>query len=126
MDIDTDTTRATPQPRKTKNVLLRNGSLEPYDVDRIRARLEKLTFGLDKNYLNLDLIIKKTEQGLYDGIKTTEIDNLTAETAAYMNLIHPQYSTFAARIAVNNLHKETKDSFPDTIKDLYEYIDNTG
>jgi len=126
MDIDTDTVRTPSQTRKAKNVTLRNGAVEPYDVDRIRARLEKLTFGLDKNYLNLDLIIKKTEQGLYDGIKTTEIDNLTAETAAYMNLIHPQYSTFAARIAVNNLHKETKESFAETISDLYNYIDNTG
>jgi ribonucleoside-diphosphate reductase subunit M1 len=48
---------------------------------------------------------------MYDGIKTLELDNLAAETAAYMNIIHPQYSMLAARIAVSNLHKETKESF---------------
>jgi len=42
---------------------------------------------------------------MYDGVTTAVLDNLAAETCAYMNLIHPQYSLLAARIAVSNLHK---------------------
>ena len=58
-----------------------------------------------------------------DGISTNELDYLTAETCAYMNLIHPHYSILAARIVVNNLHKETKDSFFETMQDLHCYVD---
>jgi len=126
MEIDTDLTKNTSRIPKTKGVTKRNGGVENYDIGKISARLEKLCFGINRKYVNLDLIVKKTEQGLYEGIKTTEIDNLTAETAAYMNIIHPQYSLLAARIAVNNLHKETKESFAETIHDLYSYIDKTG
>ena len=48
---------------------------------------------------------------MYEGVPTTVLDNLAAETCAYMNIIHPHYSMLAARIAVSNLHKETKESF---------------
>jgi hypothetical protein len=61
--------------------------------------------------------------GMKDGISTTDLDNLTAETCAYMNLIHPHYSILAARIVVNNLHKETKASFLETMTDLHFYVD---
>jgi ribonucleoside-diphosphate reductase alpha chain len=61
--------------------------------------------------------------GMYDGIPTSALDNLAAETCAYMNIIHPSYSLLAARIVVSNLHKNTKDDFSETIKDLYTYYD---
>jgi ribonucleotide reductase alpha subunit len=60
---------------------------------------------------------------MYEGIPTSKLDNLSAETCAYMNLIHPHYSLLAARIAVNNLQKETKDSFAETVRDLHKYVD---
>lgn len=60
---------------------------------------------------------------MYDGIHTTELDELAAETSAYMTLIHPHYSLFAARIAVSNLHKETNSSFAKTIASLHNYVD---
>ena len=63
---------------------------------------------------------------MYDKISTVELDELAAETCAYMNIIHPNYSILAARIAVSNLHKETKESFAETIKDLRNYVDKTG
>lgn len=49
--------------------------------------------------------------GLYSGVTTAELDNLAAETAAALTVRHPDYATLAARIAVTNLHKETKDKF---------------
>ncbi len=126
MEIDTDRVTETPTRLKAKNVTKRNGKIEAYDLSKITIRLQKLCWDIDEKYVNIDLIVKKTEQGLFDGIKTTEIDNLTAETAAYMNIIHPQYSLLAARIVVNNLHKETKEDFADAISDLYHYVDKTG
>ena len=112
--------------KKVKFVTKRNGTQEPFDREQIHEQLKKLAFGLNTDYVNLDLMLKKVEAGLSDGIKTTEIDNLAAETSAYMNIIHPEYSLLAARIAVNNLHRETKESFSETISDLYHYIDAQG
>jgi len=63
---------------------------------------------------------------MYDGVTTADLDNLLAETCAYMNIIHPHYSILAARISVDRLHKETKESFADIISDLYNYVDKTG
>ena len=53
---------------------------------------------------------------------TVELDNLAAETAAYKTTTHPDYAVLAARIAISNLHKETKTPFSDVITDLYEYV----
>jgi ribonucleotide reductase alpha subunit len=60
----------------------------------------------------------------YIEIKTSELDNLLAETAAYMNMLHPDCGRLAARIAVTGLHKQTHDKFSDCIEDLYRYVDN--
>lgn len=65
-------------------------------------------------------------QGMYDGVHTTVLDNIAAETCAYMNLIHPDYSKLAAKIAVSNLHKETNSNFSETVEELYTYIDKEG
>jgi ribonucleoside-diphosphate reductase subunit M1 len=56
-------------------------------------------------------ITQKVVAGLYEGVTTIELDNLAAETAATMTTKHPDYALLAARIAVSNLHKETKKAF---------------
>ena len=61
-------------------------------------------------------------EGLYDGVTTSELDNLAAEIAATMTTAHPDYAKLAARISVSNLHKNTKKSFLKQWTDLYEYI----
>lgn len=53
----------------------------------------------------------KVITGLYPGVTTVELDNLAAETAATLTTRHPDYALLAARIAVSNLHKETKKTF---------------
>lgn len=65
---------------KTKNyhVTTRQGRKEPLDITIIRRRLEDLSFGLNLQYVNLDLVVLKVEQGIYDGIHTAELDNLAA------------------------------------------------
>ena len=104
-------------------VIKRSGKREDVSFDKITARVKKLCYGLDLNYVNHLEIAKKVIQGLYDGVTTSELDNLAAETAATMATVHPDYALLAARIAISNLHKNTKKSFTKTMKDLYEYID---
>ena len=104
-------------------VIKRSGKREDVSFDKITARVKKLCYGLDVRYVNFIEISKKVIQGLYDGVTTTELDNLAAETAATMTTVHPDYALLAARIAISNLHKNTDKSFSKTIKALYNYID---
>lgn len=104
-------------------VIKRGGKREEVSFDKITARIKKLCYGLDLRYVDYIEISKKVVLGLYDGVTTTELDNLAAETSATMATIHPDYAILAARIAVSNLHKNTDKSFAKTMKSLYNYID---
>jgi ribonucleoside-diphosphate reductase alpha chain len=104
-------------------VIKRSGKREDVSFDKITARIKKLCYGLAPDYVNHIEISKRVIQGLYDGVTTTELDNLAAETAATMATVHPDYALLAARIAVSNLHKNTDKSFSKTMKALYHYID---
>ena len=104
-------------------VIKRGGKKEAVMFDKITARINKLSYGLDNKYVDAVDIAKKVIQGMYDGVTTTELDNLAAETAASMTTVHPDYAILAARIAVSNLHKNTKKTFSDVIEDLYNYVD---
>ncbi|MBL7809533.1 MAG: ribonucleoside-diphosphate reductase subunit alpha [Saprospiraceae bacterium] len=104
-------------------VIKRDGRKEEVSFDKITARLRKMTYGLDTNYVNLIEVSKKVIMGLYDGVTTVELDNLAAETAATMATIHPDYALLAARIAVSNLHKETEKSFSKVVEELFNYVD---
>lgn len=104
-------------------VIKRTGKKEDVSFDKITARVKKLCYGLNSEFVEPITIAKKVILGLYDGVSTTELDNLAAETAASMAAYHPDYALLAARIAVSNLHKNTNKSFSKTIKDLYSYID---
>ncbi|MCB0514749.1 MAG: ribonucleoside-diphosphate reductase subunit alpha [Chitinophagales bacterium] len=104
-------------------VVKRSGLKEAVKFDKITARITKLCYGLDNQYVSPIEISKKVIQGIYDGVSTTELDNLAAETAATMATIHPDYSVLAARIAVSNLHKNTKKSFFASMRELYQHVE---
>ncbi len=104
-------------------VIKRSGAREAVSFDKITARVKKLCYGLNSTYIEPIDIAKKVIQGLYDGVTTTELDNLAAETAATMTTRHPDYAMLAARISVSNLHKNTNKSFSSTMEALYNYID---
>jgi ribonucleoside-diphosphate reductase alpha chain len=104
-------------------VIKRSGKRESVSFDKITARIKKLCYNLNTKYVEPIDIAKKVIQGLYDGVTTSELDNLAAETAASMSTVHPDYALLAARIAISNLHKNTYKSFSDTMEDLYAYID---
>ena len=103
-------------------VIKRTGRREDVSFDKITARVKKLCYGLS-NYVSPVTISQKVVQGLYDGVTTTELDNLAAETAATMAPVHPDYAMLAARIAISNLHKNTSKDFCKTMQDLHDYID---
>ena len=89
--------------------------------DKITARERKLCYGLNELVDPVKVAMRVIE-GLYDGVTTSELDNLAAEIAATMTTTHPDYAKLAARVSVSNLHKNTKKSFSETMKDLYEYV----
>lgn len=100
-------------------VLKRDGRKENVFFDKITSRIIKLCYGLNMDYIDPTQITKKVINGLYSGVSTIELDNLAAETAATMTTKHPDYTLLAARIAISNLHKETKKCFSEVIEDLY-------
>ena len=104
-------------------VIKRSNKREPVSFDKVTARINKLCYGLNSKFVDPIEISKKVIQGLYDGVKTTDLDNLAAETSASMAAKHPDYAILAARIAVSNLHKNTEKSFAATMEGLFNYID---
>jgi ribonucleoside-diphosphate reductase alpha chain len=105
-------------------VIKRNNRRESVKFDKITARIEKLCYGLDRRFVNAVDVAKKVIEGLYDGVPTTELDNLAAETAAALTVKHPDYALLASRIAVSNLHKNTTKSFSNTMRLLYNCTDS--
>jgi ribonucleoside-diphosphate reductase alpha subunit len=104
-------------------VLKRDGHRESVKFDKITARIEKLCYGLDPKLVNPVEVAMKVINGLYDGVSTHELDSLAAEIAATMTTRHPDFAKLAARIAVSNLHKTTSKSFSNTMKRLYQHVD---
>ncbi|MCE2613784.1 ribonucleoside-diphosphate reductase subunit alpha [Flavobacteriaceae bacterium D16] len=102
-------------------VVKRDGRKEPIMFDKITARVRKLCYGLN-GLVDPVKVAMRVIEGLYDGVTTSELDNLAAEIAATLTTTHPDYAKLAARISVSNLHKNTKKSFSETMKDLYEYV----
>src|SRR5258705_3249068 len=103
-------------------VIKRDGRKEAVKFDKVTARIQKLAYGLSE-HVDTFLVAQKTIEGIYDGVTTTILDNLAAEIAASLTTKHPDYALLASRIAVSNLHKNTKKSFSETMKDLYNYVD---
>lgn len=102
-------------------VIKRDGHKEPVMFDKITERINKMSYNLNPIVDPVKVAMKVIE-GLYDGVSTSELDNLAAETAAALTVTHPDYAQLAARIAVSNLHKNTTKSFSETMTDLYKYV----
>jgi len=102
-------------------VVKRDGHKEPIMFDKITARVRKLCYGLN-TLVDPVKVAMRVIEGLYDGVTTSELDNLAAEIAATMTIAHPDYAKLAARISVSNLHKNTKKTFSEVVTDLYTYV----
>lgn len=110
--------------RNSTSILTRysDGRKERVQFDKITARVSRLCYGLDPDHVDAAAITQKVISGVYQGVTTIELDNLAAETAAYMTVTHPDYAILAARIAVSNLHKQTQKQFSSVMLSLYEYV----
>jgi ribonucleoside-diphosphate reductase alpha chain len=104
-------------------VIKRDGNRESVKFDKVTARVQKLCYGLDPIHVTPVNVAMKVIEGIYEGVTTSELDNLAAETAASLTTKHPDYALLASRIAVSNLHKNTNKSFSKTMEALYNYID---
>lgn len=102
-------------------VVKRDGHKEPVMFDKITDRIKKLCYGLN-DMVDAVKVAMRVIEGLYDGVTTSELDNLAAETAASMTVSHPDYAQLAARIAISNLHKNTNKSFSETMNEMYHYV----
>ncbi|KPM45037.1 Ribonucleoside-diphosphate reductase large chain [Neonectria ditissima] len=100
----------------------RDGRQERVQFDKITARVSRLCYGLDMDHVDPVAITQKVISGVYGGVTTVQLDDLAAETAAYMTVTHPDYAILAARIAVSNLHKQTKKQWSTVVSDLYHYV----
>jgi len=103
-------------------VVKRDGRREQVQFDKITARVKKLCYGLHENVDPVSVAMRVIE-GVYDGVTTSELDNLAAEVAATNAVNHPDYASLASRIAVSNLHKTTKKSFAEVMRELHTYRD---
>lgn len=99
-------------------IIKRNGRKEEVKLDKILARVS--SHCEDLKHVEPVKVAQKVVGGLYDGISSTKIDELLAETAALHNDEHPEYGLLAGRIAISALHKETTASFYQTMKNLYK------
>ncbi len=97
-------------------VIKRSGKRVPVRYDSITDRNVELSKDLD---INIEYLSKLVIQSLKNDMTTSEIDELSAETAAYMATYEPEYDKLAARISVSNLHKSTNPSFYETLKFIY-------
>jgi ribonucleoside-diphosphate reductase alpha chain len=104
-------------------VIKRDGSKQEVKFDKITARIQRLCYGLDISHIDPVQVSLKVIEGIYDGVSTSDLDNLAAEVAAMLTSKHPDYAQLAARIAISNLHKNTLKSFSQTMDALYSYID---
>ncbi|CAM9553650.1 unnamed protein product [Discosporangium mesarthrocarpum] len=103
-------------------VVKRDGRKEDVKFDKITSRIKKLCYGLDDRFVDPVIISQKVIQGVYPGVTTSELDELAAQTAAYMATQHPDFSALAARISVSNLHKKTEKVFSEVIERLHSYV----
>ena len=102
-------------------VIKRNGQSENVSFDKILRRIAFLCTGLDAIVDPVKIAIKVID-GLFDGITTSELDRLAAETAAYTMTRHPDFGILASRISASNLQKETPKTFSDAMDELYNHI----
>ena len=100
-----------------EHVVKRNGRTEKMSIDKIERRISKLCDGLS---INLSRVTREVTGQMYDGMKTYELDELSAQICASLCTEHPDYGILASRIIISNHHKNTSPSFSEVVRNLYE------
>ena len=100
-------------------VTKRNGERVPVSFNEVLTRIQRLADGLE--HVNPDLVAQKVCNQIQDGIKTSELDEFAAETCAMMQArYHPNYGKLAARILIDNHHKNTPGRLIDSAQVLFD------
>ena len=119
-----DSTGFDEKVKNIKTVTKRDGSIEPFSAEELTAHLTSMCGGLNMDYLNVDIIVGKVSKGLPQGVKTSQIVDLCAETCAYMAIVHPDYTMLANKISVTELHKRTNSDIRLVAEKLYRFVDS--
>eukprot|EP00291_Cryptomonas_curvata_P029129 CAMPEP_0172209610 /NCGR_PEP_ID=MMETSP1050-20130122/35236_1 /TAXON_ID=233186 /ORGANISM="Cryptomonas curvata, Strain CCAP979/52" /LENGTH=451 /DNA_ID=CAMNT_0012889557 /DNA_START=153 /DNA_END=1505 /DNA_ORIENTATION=- len=119
--VDASPEEAVSRNGKVIHVLKRDGRLQPLSPIKLQTRLARLMGGLNAEFVSFEIVVVKVVNGAFDGCRSSELDSLAAETAAYLAMEHPDYSLLAARVAVSALHKATVPSFSATMERLFAY-----
>lgn len=111
----------------------RNGEKEEVSFDKILRRINRLArMEMSKFYkisplgenienkINTTLICQKTISRMYDGIETSELDNLASTVCIAMSVDNPDYEEIAGRLVVSNLHKNTSSSYKQVVETLFQ------
>jgi ribonucleotide reductase alpha subunit len=104
-------------------VIKRNGAREPVSFDKITERITKQCAGLA---VNSTALAQKVVAQLYNGVRTSELDELTAQIAANLSTTNPDYGVVASRIIISNHQKNTSPSFSATVKELASQVAPNG
>jgi len=108
-------------------VLKRNGNYEDVSFDKILTRLKSLSHGEEfSNKLSIDetVVAQKVVNEIYDGVKTTELDELSSQIAISLYSVNKEYKILAGRIVISNHHKNTKNTFTEKIVIMYNNYKN--
>ena len=105
-------------------VVKRNGQVEAVSFDKVLNRIQAASDGLD---VNPTIIAQRTLLRIYDGVKTSELDELAAQLSISLMTTNPDYGTLASRLAISNHHRNTSDKFTDVVKELSQQkVQKTG
>ena len=105
--------------QRSMHVVKRDGQKEPVSFDKVLRRIQKASRGLS---VHPDALAQRVLSQIFDGVKTTDLDELAAQLAASLSTQHPDYATLASSLTVSNHHKNTQFTFQEVIKMLSTQI----
>jgi ribonucleoside-diphosphate reductase alpha chain len=105
-------------------VVKRNGDKEPVSFDKVLRRIQSICPDLPG--VDAHNIAQKVCSRIFDGVKTTDLDELAAQMCSTLITEHPDYGVLGARIIISNHHKNTSPSFSETITALWNATDTHG
>jgi len=110
--------------QRSMHVVKRDGTSEAVSFDKVLRRIQKSARGLN---VQPDTLAQRVLSQIFDGVKTSDLDELAAQLAASLSTLHPDYATLASRLTVSNHHKNTEYTFAQVVNLLATQVsDHTG
>ena len=100
-------------------VTKRSGRVEDVKFDNVTNRISKLTYGLSDT-VDVSKVAQQVFSSIYDGIKTHEIDTLSAEICIGMITSDPDYEILSTRITASNIQKRAANNFNIAMRKLHK------